>query len=501
MNMAANVKKADVRSTNRAYDCMREKAILPETLMGGTRAMRAAGKEYLPQEPAESAEAYKQRIARSFLFNAYEKAVNDLTGRLFKKGLKTEKIPPELEALCDDIDLTGRDLSRFSKDLFKDAWHSGITYLLVEFPPTVQPDGTAAPLSQADESAMGLRPYWIHITQKNLINWTSKVVNGVERLTRVQILEEVEEADGDWGSCSVEQVRVLRPGSWELWRQAQDGNKEWYMFSSGMTTLDFIPLIPIYLNRKGFMVGAPVMENLAELNLCHWQSSSDQRHILHVARVPFLFGAGFTDTTGKVEIGPNRLIKNSDPNSKLAYVEHTGKSIEAGNADLENLEKQMKICAMEPLMPKTGAATATARALDSVEAATALEEMGESFTDSLELTMQYTNAWLGGDVHADVGCIEIEVDFSLTLGDQADLDTLTKARAARDISREAYLSELKRRDLLSKEFDIEEDALLLDAEGPALGDLTQGGFGNNNNNDPNSQDQGNGDNKGGGEGN
>ena len=469
----ASDKKADVRTPNNAYLSMREKAELPETLMGGTQAMRAAGKEYLPKEPAESDDAYKQRIGRSFLFNAYSKAVNDLTGRLFREGVKTDKVLPALEPLLEDIDLTGRDLSRFSKDIFKDAWHSGVTYLVVDFPPAPVPDPNTAPLSQADEAAMNLRPYWVHITQKNLINWTSEVVNGVERLTRVQIVEEVEEADGEWGCSHIEQVRVLRPGSWAIYRKQETGGSgEWVVVQSGTTTLNFIPLIPIYMNRTGFMTGAPVLENLAELNLCHWQSSSDQRHILHVARVPILFGAGFTETTGKVEIGPNRLIKNSDPTSKLTYVEHTGKSIEAGVADLENLEKQMKVCAMEPLMPKTGAATATARALDSVEAATALEEMGESFTDSLELALQYTNAWLGGDVTLDAGCIEIEVDFALTLGDQADLDALNKARASRDISAQTYTTELKRRDVLSKEFDFEADALLLEAEGPALGDLT-----------------------------
>ena len=42
------------------------------------------------------------------------------------------------------------------------------------------------------------------------------------------------------------------------------------------------------------------MIDLAWLNLAHWQSASDQRHILHVARVPFLFGRGLSE--GEIDL-------------------------------------------------------------------------------------------------------------------------------------------------------------------------------------------------------
>ena len=40
-------------------------------LMGGTAAMRAAGKTYLMINPAESEESYQARLSQSWLFNAY----------------------------------------------------------------------------------------------------------------------------------------------------------------------------------------------------------------------------------------------------------------------------------------------------------------------------------------------------------------------------------------------------------------------------------------------
>src|SRR6185295_4553940 len=99
-------------------------------------------------------------------------------------------------------------------------------------------------------------------------------------------------------------------------------------------------LAPVYLNRTGFMTGEPPLEELADLNVAHWQSSSDQRNILTVARVPILFGTGI-EGNEKLEIGASSMIRTSDPNAKLTYVEHTGAAIGAGERDLERLEFQM----------------------------------------------------------------------------------------------------------------------------------------------------------------
>lgn len=465
-------KEADVSTPNAAYSVMATAATLPRTLMGGTMAMRAAAKEYLPQEPAESAPAYNNRLGRSFLYNQYKQAVLNLVGRMFRNGMELEDVPALLTEYSKDIDLAGRNLLRFSRDLIEDGMHSGVTYLLVDFPaPDDDEEGEpAAPKSVADEKAAGIRPAWIHIKQENLINWRTEVVNGVETLTRVQIMETVEEGGNIWGSDVVEQVRVLYPGSWEIWRM--DGTtKKWEIWKSGITSIDFIPLIPVYTNRTGFMTGSPLLENLAELNLCHWQSSSDQRTLLHTARVPILFGAGFTDETGKVEVGASRLIKNSNENAKLTYVEHTGAAIGAGQTDLDNLERQMSALAMEPLMAKTGERTATESAIDNASASSNLQTIAEGLCDCIQTAFTFTMLWMKQDAK-NTGTVELDCDLATPGGDPADLTALQFARTNGDLSREGFLEELKRRGTLSEEFDIDEDAEARAEEGPTLASLS-----------------------------
>ena len=63
---------------------------------------------------------------------------------------------------------------------------------------------------------------------------------------------------------------------------------------------------------------------LGHLNVEHWQSSSDQQTILHVARVPLLFVIGVETP---LTIGADSLITASNPGAELKFVEHSGAAI------------------------------------------------------------------------------------------------------------------------------------------------------------------------------
>ncbi|NOM41549.1 DNA-binding protein, partial [Klebsiella pneumoniae] len=66
-----------------AVDAMRAYWAVISPLMGGTMAMRAAGKTLLPQYPAEDDEAYKERLRLPTLLPAYSETVGNMTSRVF----------------------------------------------------------------------------------------------------------------------------------------------------------------------------------------------------------------------------------------------------------------------------------------------------------------------------------------------------------------------------------------------------------------------------------
>lgn len=422
------------------------------TLMGGTAAMRAAGKTYLPQEPAESPTAYQNRLARTTLYNEFGRAVRSITGKVLEAGVKIkDDTPPTIAEFTESVDRSGRDLERFLHDVVEDAMAVGRSHVLVDFPK--KPEGV---ISRADEIAAGLRPYWFHIKVEDLIYW--KLDKG--RLVEIRIKE--------YDEYGTEQIRQLTETEWTLWQQTAE-RKDWIKIDFGVNTMGRIALATFYTRRIDEMVSRPPLEDLAYKNIEHWQSSSDQRHILHIARVPILFGTGFEDGTA-VTIGPNQLVKGP-LGSELKYVEHTGAAIAAGKEDLERIEMQMQILALAPtLQSKTGTQTATAKAIDTAEAQTAIKLFAADTEDAVDLCFLFTGLWL--NIPAEqCGGVEIECDWSLLTQDPAGLVELGKARALGDISRDAYLNEFKRRGILSEEFDIDEDAELCSEESQRNADM------------------------------
>jgi hypothetical protein len=286
-------------------------------------------------------------------------------------------------------------------------------------------------------------------------------------LERLVLKEGVIESEGEWGENEVTQYRVLYAGKWEVYRKAENSD-DWIIFDKGVTALDFIPIVTFYAAKQvgPFQVDKPLLDDLAQLNVAHWQSASDQRHILHVARVPLLFGTGWDEDEKEQKekgVGPNQLILQP-VGATLAFIEHSGNAIGSGENDLKRLEDQMSVAAMEPLVPRTGNQTATAKAIDTAEATSALQDIAQGLKDSIEQLLVTTGAWLGIPPEL-TGEVEVQSDFSISLGDPSALTELGKARSLGDISREAYLSELKRRDILSDDYDIDADKDAIDREG------------------------------------
>lgn len=438
---------ADVATPGLAYRAMAEHWDLPETLMGGTLAMRAAGRRYLPQEPRESDAAYATRLGRSVLFNGFRRTVRVLAGRPFgRPAVLGAGTHPALAGMAGDVDLAGRDLTGFARDLLSDMLVYGKAHVLVDFPPV------AGTLSRAEERDRGIRPYFVRVAPPALIAWRGRRAGGVERLARIRVRERTVEPDGSWGEAEVERVRVVHPDRFELWRRAGDG--AWRLSETFANTLGRVPLVTVYANRTGLLSAQPPLEDLAHLNLRHWQSQSDQDHILHVARVPILFGAGFDEEDVRAaEIGPNRMIRSSDPSARLGYVEHGGRAIGAGRADLAAIEERMTVMGADLLVRRPGTETATARAIDAAESLSDLQAMVRGLEAGLERAFGHAAAWLGlAGARAEVA---IDQDFGLGLREASDVEALLAARRAGEITRRTFLAEVQRRGVLADTLDLE----------------------------------------------
>ncbi|GAA6162580.1 DUF4055 domain-containing protein [Pelagimonas sp. KU-00592-HH] len=432
-------------------------------LRGGVDAMRKAGEVYLPKEERESNEDYISRKNRSWLFPALDKAIEDVADRVFAKEVAFgEDVDAELLSFAENIDSDGRKLNNFARDVFEDGVEAGIAFILVDSPQK------SSGMTRAEARKQNIRPYMIHVKAEDVLGWKTTVQNNKTVLSMVRIWETVEEDDPNdkFSQISVDQVRVLElvDGKVVISIYRRGKNAKWEIFGSPIfTDMEEIPLVPFYTNRTGFFTAKPRYEKLADLNIAHWQSASDQRNILHTARVPLLvlFGMKAKD----VEASPNSAIITERPKTEadVKYVEHAGAAIEAGEKDLEKLEQRMQVLGIELAWKPVANTGATGAAIDHGKVMTPLAMMANNLKDSLEQALCFMARYKGRD---EGGSVSVNTDFGISLLSQGDLQFLLNAVNTGQISHATFLKECQRRNVLMDDIDPSDEKELIDKESP-----------------------------------
>lgn len=438
-----------------------------EALREGTRGMRQSGTAFLPQWPLEDAKSYQFRLETSFLFNAMEQTVESLSGRPFAEPIKlNDNIPESIRANLEDVDMEGRNLHAFAHDLFEVGVAYGHAFILVDFPTTT---GAA---TQADLAMTGARPYMTLIKPMQVLYWNAERVNGVMTLQEIRIWEIGDDQAGMLTSLPVMQVRILKPDSFEVWRpaMAMDGTpaKNWQMIETGVNTLGKIPIVPFYAQRTGFMTSKPPLLDLAYLNIEHWQSASDQRNILHVARVPLLTIVT-SDSEFTIEAGASRGLL-LPMGSKAEWVETTGHAISAGQQDLQDIEERMRQLGAELIIvSKGGRQSATAAQILDNKSESKLGSMAQSLEDAVNIALYIWAQWIN---EPEGGTVEIYQNFGIDAATAADQTLLLQATLAGKLSDATFYNELQRRGTVSTDVEWDKEKEQIDAQGPEPGTLT-----------------------------
>ncbi|WP_207285214.1 DUF4055 domain-containing protein [Pseudomonas sp. FW300-N2A2] len=460
----------DPSKTLPAVDAMRQDWAIVDPLMGGTRAMREAGAELLPKWPKEDDCDYKDRLSLSTLFPAYRETVKNNTGRVFAEPIVMgDDVLPAIAELTQDFDRQGNNLQVWAKSFFSQAMSHGLCHALADYP-NIKPSGDTEQLvTLADAQAVKARPYAVMIRPQQVIGW--RVINdgGEHILTQFRYKESVEEEDGLFGIKNIDQIRVLIPGAWMTFREKADdkGQKSWALHEEGKTSLDHIPLTTLYTDRTGFMTAKPPLLELAYLNVKHWQSQSDQDNILHVARVPMLAVIGLPEGE-KITVGVGSAT-NLPVNADMKWVEHTGKSIDAGRTSLSDLEDQMRVAGAKLLQKdKQAVKTATQAEEEAAQELSPLQAMASGLEDALDQILQHF-AELSG--LPEGGHVQVSGNFETDYIPEVSIPALIQLNLTSKISDQTLFSELQRRNVVSQDLDWAEESAKIAEQGPALGTL------------------------------
>ena len=440
-----------VRTASPAVAGMAENWPIIDALLAGTSGMRAAGKSFLPQWPNESSDGYKNRLATAVLHPAFLRTVEVLAAKPLSKAITLDETPTRLLEWVNDIDSEGRGLHAFCVDLMMDCLGKGISGVLVDHPtsPEIR--------TKAQEREAGVRPYFVRYPPGTVLGWKARRISGKMQLTQLRLLEQETVDDGDFGEKNIEQVRVLTPGKWEIWRAKPEKPNEWELKEEGTTSLKVIPFAFFYGVRTGFGTGKPPMLELAHQNVEHWQSSSDQQTILHVARVPILFMKGFDPKT-KITVGASSAVKSANEKAEMEYVEHTGAAIDSGRQSILDLEERMRQTGAEMLVRRAGKVTATQVIGEENAQLCVLQRIAEVFDASLEQCMAFMAMWVGEKTG---GTATLFKDFGAADLGEASAEFLLSMSVAGKLSNQTLFAEVQRRDLVSPDVKWDEERLRL----------------------------------------
>lgn len=457
-----------------------EERQLIDDLLGGTKAMRARKTLYLPAEDGESIVSYDNRVKRTFLNNYFKHTVAKLSSEVFSKEVvfedpknKTEKIAVEnVKGFSVDIDFEGNDITTFAKENFESGISYGSSIIHVNFPTIpgmeyvgnkmfyVDNKGVRKPVNMEEQKKNGWRPFFVHYPITSIMRSSEGKINGVNSVNGLVIKDKIY-LNSPILDQLIDRLQYfyMEDGTCRFITWEQELNSgEWLEKSSGDTKLDFMPFAIFSPGEKINMVFAkPPLQTLAELNLVHFQSESDQRNILHYSRLITFFGRGIDQALeDKVRIGANQVIIGDAEWSDFKVIESKGNGIQQGFDDLKDLEEKMGLFGLSLLLPKTDRATATEKMIDTSESDSMLKSWAVMYQSVLRRAFDMASKYYPEALRKEYLASPIVNTDLKSIFSAESLNYVVRGVENKFVSPSAAAKEYKRRSILSKDTDIPE---------------------------------------------
>ncbi len=407
----------------------------------GTNYIRDLSETYLPQEPREDDDAYQTRVDRSVLSPYTSRLIETAAGAILRKPIHIEGDPYWLE-LAQNIDGLGSNINEYARRALVSSLTYGHSAILVDYPAATEARNLA------EERAMGRRPYFVHVDAPQIWGWRKE--SGTNRLLQVRIHDYDVRPLNEFGEEQVEEMRVIYPGRYDLYTLGQELVE---FTATGGYSLDEIPLVPIYSNRRGLLVSQPPLLDIANLNITHYQRQADLIHALHIAAMPTLVLEGWDDTTGSATMGVNYAIA-MQPGNKAYYVQADATSFDAQMQELQSLEGQMSTLGVTKLFgQKFVAESAEAKRIDQAQSNSVLSIISQELESALNQAFGFAAQYVG--MEPPEITIDRDFDYYRLIGQ--DVSVLAQLNQMGKLSDAMLLEILRRGEVLPDNINIEDE--------------------------------------------
>lgn len=430
--------RPNVATPSAEADAMADGLEMVRDVTDGLTAMRAKAGKYLPRYAAEQPDEWRRRVNAAPWRPEFNDVLETLASKPFTRPISfPEDAPDPILRFAENVTNTGENVTTFARRLFRSVLRDGVSLLLVDMPraPKVR--------NVAEEKALGIRPYWAQYDAASIIALRTNVIAGRREIVHVRLRESVVEPDG-WGEKTIEQVRVIEPGAWSIWRRSIQKPDEWVEWRSGEMFTNPAGGVPATLMftapREGELLCKPPLVDIAHLQIELWRALSRQEEILTFSGSPMLCATGLDpamhSSDDTIAVGPKRVLTAGEHGSwsylqpDAAVLREVRESVQAVVADIQRL-------GLQPQIARPGPVTATEVSLSSAKARSALESWALALQDCLTTALAMTIPLLGYEDKKAVG------DWNPSLNvfsDFADLTRTDEARVIVDAARAGLIS-------------------------------------------------------------
>lgn len=412
-------------------------------------------RKILPQEPREPQDAWLERVCKSVLAPYTVRLIDNAASLILRHPITIEG-DAYWQVFAEDVDGWGSSLNEYARRLLRSALTFGHTGMLVDFPPALD-----VPNLAVERAVTGRRPYFVTYGAPDILGWRQAAPYPTAPLSMLRLFEMTTAASGAYGEEVWQQVRVIRPDSYEVYRRQNSGGDPVLVPGlSGRNTLGVIPFVPLYTNRTGVLQSTPPLIDIAEMNITHYQRHADMLHALHIAAMPTLVLEGWSDTESSTALGVNYAI-SMEPGNKAYFVGADASSFQAQQAEITHLEQQMSALGVTKLLAQRFVAeSADAKRVDQAQANSVLAivslELETALNQAFSLAARYLN------ISPPTVRIDRDFDFYRLLGQ--DVGVLSTALEKGQISPEMFVTVMKEGEIYPDTTDVQKEVAYIEKE-------------------------------------
>jgi Domain of unknown function (DUF4055) len=438
------------RVQHRMYHSRQEQFDRIRHALDGQDAMRENASLYLRRPEGLTANEWNHFVRGGHFYPVAEHTLRAMCGLAFRKSPNV-KVPSRLEPMLKNLSYDGNPFNVVAEQILREVLSVGRFCALLDFPP----EGNTS-LSV---------PYLSLFSAEDIRDWEMGVVNGTKRLTMLRLHEFNEDLED---TVTEQHLLLTLEPMLTIRRMHVSGKNEVQVEDDILpivrgATLDYIPAVIFGPYNLAPDTEKPPMLDLVDVNISHWESSTNLEHALWMSAMPTPVIVGNVNARDKPSaVGPS-IIWNLPEGSSAFYL--TAPSDAHASLRLAIQDKEARLAALGASMILSGQ-----RRNEAAETAHMRYQNDTSVLMSsinmVEAGLRMLLTWAADWVQPGEVIVEFNRDLVSAEMDPATIQALLKAQMAGSISRETFIDALRRGEIITR--STEEELALIEEDAPDM---------------------------------